>query len=164
MYYSRIRKLDASNGYGIRTTLFVSGCTFCCKECFNKEAQNFKNGELWTEEVENKFIGYTKSPNIIGVNLLGGEPMQQDSQTILNLVKRIKEETGKNIWMWTGYTWEELMDMPDKMTILSYIDVLIDGRFELDKKDLMLKYRGSSNQRVIDVQKTLAEGRIVAFE
>lgn len=164
MYYSQIRKLDASNGFGIRTTLFVSGCSFACEGCFNQEAQNFTNGELWTEEVENQFIEYTKNPNVVGVNLLGGEIMQQDSAIILHLVKRIKEETGKSIWMWTGYTLDALYNMPDKMEILQYVNVLIDGRFELDKKDLMLKYRGSANQRVIDVQKTLQQGQIILFE
>lgn len=164
MYYTKIRKMDISNGVGVRTTLFVSGCTFDCEGCFNKEAQNFTNGQLWTEDVESQFIEYTKNPNVVGVNLLGGEIMQQDSAIILHLVKRIKEETGKSIWMWTGYTLDALYNMPDKMEILQYVDVLIDGRFEMDKKDLTLKYRGSANQRVIDIQKTLGEGRIVSFE
>lgn len=164
MNYATMKPLDTANGKGVASTLFVSGCTHECKGCFNREAQNFNYGELFTKEKEDEFIHNIQHPQVRIASILGGEPMQQPSTEMLQLVKRIKEETGKDIWMWTGYTWEELMDMPDKMTILSYIDVLIDGKFELDKKDLMLKYRGSSNQRVIDVQKTLEEGRIISFE
>lgn len=160
MYYGKIRKLDAANGPGVRTTLFVSGCTFNCPGCFNKESQNFNFGEEFTKEVEDRFMEYIKNPNVVGVSLLGGEIMQQDTDTILNLVKRIKEETGKNIWCWTGYKYEELIKINEKLDILQYIDVLVDGRFEMEKRDLMLKYRGSSNQRVIDVRKTLELGEV----
>ena len=163
MKYAKIRKFDTANGQGVRTTLFVSGCKFNCKGCFNKEAQDFNYGNEFTKEVEDEFIGYIKNPNVVGVNLLGGEIMQQDTSTILNLVKRIKEETGKNIWCWTGYKYEDLIKIDGKLEVLQYIDVLIDGRFEIAKKDLMLKYRGSSNQRVIDVKKTLNTGVVELF-
>ena len=164
MKYAKIRKFDTANGQGVRTTLFVSGCKFNCKGCFNKEAQDFNYGNEFTKEVEDEFIGYIKNPNVVGVNLLGGEIMQQDTSTILNLVKRIKEETGKNIWCWTGYKYEDLIKIDDKIEILKYIDVLIDGQFIESKKDLMLMYRGSSNQRVIDVQQTLDKGKIIIKE
>ena len=164
MFYGKIRKFDVTNGPGVRTTLFVSGCTFNCPECFNKESQNFKFGKEFTKDVEDEFIEYIKNPNVVGVSLLGGEIMQQDTSTILNLVKRIKEETGKNIWCWTGYTYEELIKIKDKLEILKYIDVLIDGRFEVEKRDLMLKYRGSSNQRVIDLKKTLELGKVTLLK
>ena len=163
MKYAKIRKFDTANGQGVRTTLFVSGCKFNCKGCFNKEAQDFNYGNEFTKEVEDEFIGYIKNPNVVGVNLLGGEIMQQDTSIILNLVKRIKEETGKNIWCWTGYKYEDLIKIDGKLEVLQYIDVLIDGRFEIAKKDLMLKYRGSSNQRVIDVQQTLNKGVVEIF-
>lgn len=164
MKYAKIRKLDTANGPGVRTTLFVSGCKFCCPNCFNVEAQDFNYGNEFTKEVEDEFIGYIKNPNVVGVNLLGGEIMQQDTNTILNLVRRIKKETGKNIWCWTGYKYEDLIKIDGKLEVLQYIDVLIDGRFEIAKKDLMLKYRGSSNQRVIDVQQTLQLNEVIIKE
>lgn len=161
MKYAKIRKMDISNGPGIRTTLFVSGCTFNCEGCFNKKAQSFDYGLDWTEEVEDDFIEYTNHPNIIGVNLLGGEPFQQDKDIMIHILKRIKEETGKSIWTWTGYLIDNLLDDEKSREMLKYIDVLVDGRFENDKRNLMLMYRGSSNQRVIDVKKTLETGSVV---
>lgn len=162
MNYAKIRKLDVTNGPGIRTTLFVSGCTHNCEGCFNKEQQDFNYGNEFTKEVEDEFIEYTKSRQIKGVNILGGEPMQQImDDALLNLLKRIKLETNKSIWLWSGYTFEEIVNKPKMLDILKEIDVLIDGKFEMDKRDIMLKYRGSSNQRVIDVKKTLEQGSIV---
>ena len=162
MKYAKIRKLDVTNGPGIRTTLFVSGCTHNCKDCFNKEQQDFNYGEEFTKEIEDEFIEYTKARQIKGVNILGGEPMQQvKDNTLLNLLKRIRMETNKPIWLWSGYTLEEILRDEKRLEILKEVDVLIDGRFEADKRDIMLKYRGSSNQRVIDVQKTLEQGNIV---
>lgn len=163
MYYGNMKKLDTANSKGIGSTLFVSGCTHNCKGCFNKDSQKFTYGKPFTKEDEDRFIQYIQHPQVKVASILGGEPLQQPTHEMLQLVKRIKEETGKPIWMWTGYTLEELYTT-DKMEILQYVDVLIDGRFELDKKDLMLKYRGSSNQRVIDMQKTLEQGEIVLFD
>lgn len=164
MYFGKIRKFDVANGPGIRCTLFVSGCTFNCPGCFNKESQNFKYGNLFTKEIEDKFISYAKNPNVVGVSLLGGEIMQQNTDEILSLVKRIKYETGKNIWCWTGYKYEDLITMKDKVEILKYIDVLIDGRFIEDKKDYTLKYRGSLNQRVINVKDSLEKNQVVLID
>lgn len=161
MNYSEIKKLDVANGPGIGSTLFVSGCYFNCKGCFNKEAQSFEFGKPFNIEVEDSFIENLKRPQITVANILGGEVFhQKDESIILNLVKRIKEETNVKIWMWTGFTFEELQKFPKKMEILKYVNVLVDGRFELELRDLTLKYRGSSNQRVINIQDTLNNGII----
>ena len=162
MRYAKIRKLDVTNGPGIRTTLFVSGCTHNCEGCFNKEQQDFNYGNEFTKEIENEFIEYTKSRQIKGVNILGGEPMQQTKDdSLLNLLKRIKIETNKPIWLWSGYKFEEIIIEPKMLELLKQVDVLIDGKFEIEKRDLMLKYRGSENQRVIDVKKSLEQGRVI---
>ena len=162
MNYAKIRKLDVTNGPGIRTTLFVSGCTHNCEGCFNKEQQDFNYGNKFTKETEDEFIQLTKNKQIKGVNILGGEPMQQImDDTLLNLLKRIKLETDKPIWLWSGYTFEEIVNNPKRLEILREVDVLIDGKFQADKRDIMLKYRGSANQRVIDVKKSLEQGNVV---
>ena len=162
MKYAKIRELDVTNGPGIRTTLFVSGCTHNCEGCFNKEQQDFNYGNEFTKETENQFVELTKSRQIKGVNILGGEPMQQVmDNTLLDLLKRIKLETGKPIWLWSGYIYEEIINNPKRLELLREVDVLIDGKFQADKRDIMLKYRGSSNQRVIDVKKSLEQGTII---
>lgn len=162
--YAQIRKYDISNWDGINATIFFSGCTFNCEGCFNRKAQDFNYGKEYTKEVEETFIRYCKDKHVTGVCLLGGEVFQQDLGTILNLVKRIKNEVGKPIYIWTGYLIEELLEDKSKTEILEYANVLIDGRFDLKLKDLNLKHKGSSNQREIDVQKTLKEGEIVLWE
>lgn len=167
MKYAKIKKYDTSNGQGIRTTLFVSGCTHNCKGCFNKDAQDFNYGEEWTSETEEQFMEYVKDEKVVGVNILGGEPMQQImDKSLLRLLARIKRETNKGIWLWTGYTIEELLERNNmqQLFMLSIIDVLIDGKFEEDKKDLKLKYRGSSNQRVIDVPASIEKGEVVLLK
>lgn len=162
MNYSKIRKFDVSNGPGIRTTLFVSGCTNNCDGCFNKDLQDFNYGDKWTKETEEEFIGYVKNPNIKGVNILGGEPMDQiQDKDLINLLKRIKEETKKSIWLWSGYLYEDIIKNEERLAILSFVDVLIDGRFEIDKRNISLKYRGSSNQRIIDVLKSFEKNKVV---
>ena len=162
MKYAKIRKLDVTNGPGVRTTIFVSGCTHNCEGWFNKEQQDFNYGNDFTKETEDEFIELTKSRQIKGVNILGGEPMQQVmDDTLLKLLKRIKLETNKPIWLWSGYTFEEIINNSKRAEMLREVDVLIDGKFEADKRDIMLKYRGSSNQRVIDVKKSLEQGTII---
>ena len=162
MKYAKIRKLDVTNGPGVRTTIFVSGCTHNCEGCFNKEQQDFNYGNDFTKETEDEFIELTKSRQIKGVNILGGEPMQQVmDDTLLKLLKRIKLETNTPIWLWSGYTFEEIINNSKRAEMLREVDVLIDGKFEADKRDIMLKYRGSSNQRVIDVKKSLEQGTII---
>ena len=155
MNYAKIRKFDVSNGPGIRTTLFVSGCTNNCEGCFNRELQDFNYGDKWTKEKEDEFLSFVKNENVVGVNILGGEPMDQvKDKDLHNLLKRIKEETNKSIWLWSGYIYEDIISNSNKNEILTYVDVLIDGRFQLDKRNISLKYRGSSNQRVIDIVKS----------
>lgn len=145
MNYSLIREYDITNGPGIRVTLFVSGCTNNCNGCFNKEQQDFNYGSKFDKGTEDYFISLVNNNLIVGVNILGGEPLQQD-KTLIRLLKRIKKETNKNIWLWTGYKLNEIPQ--NKLEILDYIDTLIDGRFELENRDLSLKYRGSKNQNV----------------
>lgn len=165
MNYAQIRKMDVTNGPNIRTTLFVSGCTHNCKGCFNKEQQDFSYGNVWTKADEDIFIEYTKNSQIRGVNILGGEPLQQTKDNdLLNLLKRVKMETGKTIWLWSGYLYEEILEDPKKTEILKYVDVLIDGKFELQKRNISLKYRGSENQRVIDVVNSLEAKEIIELE
>lgn len=162
MNYAQIRKLDVTNGPNIRTTLFVSGCTHNCNGCFNKDQQNFNYGTPFTKETEDEFIKLTMNPMVKGINILGGEPMQQiKDDTLLNLLRRLKKETKKPIWMWSGYTFEQIIDNPKRLELLKEVDVLIDGKFEIKNRNISLKYRGSSNQRVIDVKETLKEKEII---
>lgn len=165
MRYEKIRKFDVSNAPGVRSTLFVTGCTHNCKGCFNKDLQDFEAGKLWTKEDEDNFISYVKNDNVVGVNILGGEPMQQVmDDCLVNLLKRVKEETGKNIWLWSGYLLEQILEDEKRRAILEYVDVLVDGPFEIDKRNINLKYRGSENQRVIDVKNTLESNSIKFYD
>ena len=158
MNYAQFRKYDVANGVGIRTTLFLSGCTHNCPNCFNKEYQNFKYGNKWNKETEDVFISLCKNENVNGVSILGGEPFQQDAIALENLLRRIKTEVNKSVWLWTGYKWGEWNACYN--SCLEYIDIIIDGKFIESKKDLSLKWRGSSNQRIIDVKKTRTLGKI----
>ena len=162
MRYAQIRKFDVTNGPDVRTTLFVTGCTNNCEGCFNKELQDFNYGEEWTKETEDKFLEYAKNENVNGVNILGGEPMEQVmDDSLYDLLLRIKNETGKSIWLWSGYLYEEIIKDNSKKRLLELVDVLVDGRFVIAKRDITLKYRGSSNQRVIDVKKSLELNKII---
>ncbi|MGY3766168.1 anaerobic ribonucleoside-triphosphate reductase activating protein [Vagococcus vulneris] len=146
------------DGEGVRCSLYVSGCLFACKGCFNKAIQNFNYGEPYTQELEDQIITDLGHDHVQGLTLLGGEPFL-NTQVCLKLVDRIREKygTAKDIWSWSGYTFEELLqDTNDKLELLSKIDILVDGRFELSRRDLTLQFRGSSNQRIIDVPKSLA--------
>lgn len=162
MNYAQIRHYDVANGPGVRASIFVSGCTHNCKNCFNKEAQDFNYGNLYTKEVEDKFMKYVLDDNTKGVSILGGEPLMQTmDNSLLNLLKKIKKETNKEIWLWSGYTYEEAILSEKRKEILNYVDVLVDGRFEEENKSLLIKFRGSTNQRIIDLNKTRKEGKIV---
>lgn len=164
MNYSQIRKFDVTNGPGVRTTLFVSGCTNNCPECFNKDQQDFNYGQKWDKKTEDEFISYVKNVNVQGVSILGGEPMEQTmDSSLIDLLKRIKSETGKSIWLWSGFTYENIIKDEKKKEILEYVDVLVDGRFIVEQRNLNLKYRGSENQRVIDVVKSIKEDKIVTI-
>lgn len=162
MNYANWIKFDVTNTKGISTTLFVSGCTHNCEGCFNKEAQDFEYGNLYTEEFEEEFIKFSKDENIECVAILGGEPFQQD-ENLLILLKRLKEEVKKPIWVWSGFCFEEILENPDRRKLLDCIDILIDGKFELKNRDLKLRYRGSSNQRVIDVHNSLMKNKVITI-
>ncbi len=169
MNYGEIKKYDIANGIGVRTSLFVSGCRHHCKGCFNPETWSFEYGKTYTKETENDIVSSLAPYYISGLTVLGGEPFEPENQaTIVGLLKRVKEEyPDKNIWVYSGYLFEELMgkipsharcEVTDEM--LSYIDILVDGEFVEAKKDISLHFRGSSNQRIIDVKKTLETGEI----
>lgn len=162
MYYAQMRKFDIANGLGVRATLFVSGCTHHCIGCFNEAYQDFKYGYPWDEAAEETFMSYVKNPNVHGVSILGGEPMDQDDQLQM-LLKRIKNETGKHIWLYSGDIFEEIIKDPLKRETLKYCDVLVDGPFVEALKDIRLQFRGSSNQRIIDVQHSLENNQVILF-
>lgn len=164
MNYTKMMKYDTSNWDGITATIFFSGCKFHCPGCFNQEAWDFNYGQPFDKKAEDLFISYAKNPHVTGVCLLGGEVFQQDLDRILDLVIRIKREVRKPIHVWSGYTYEELMADEKKMVILCHIDTLVDGPFIFKQKDLRLKHRGSSNQRVIDVQASMQSGQIVLID
>lgn len=152
MHYSKIKNLDIANGDGIRVSLFVSGCRHHCKGCFNPETWDFNNGELYTDETQKYILDLMKSPTIYGLSILGGEPLDVlNQETVYNLIKEVKLKfPNKNIWVWTGYKYNEnIPNTSFTKEILDNIDVLIDGEFKEDLKALGLRYRGSSNQRVI---------------
>lgn len=171
MYYGSIKKTDIANGVGVRVSLFVSGCTHHCKECFNPETWNFEYGNPFTKETEDEIIKALKPSFVEGLTLLGGEPMEPQNQVVLlQLVERVKETyPEKNIWCYTGYTLEKDLifgaqsrarcEVTD--ALLHHIDVLVDGEFQIENKDIRLKFRGSSNQRIIDVQESLKQKQVV---
>lgn len=162
MNYAQLRHYDVANGPGVRASIFVSGCKFNCKGCFNKEAQDFNYGNIYTKEVENKFMEYVLDDNVKGISILGGEPLMQTmDDSLLNLLKRIKKETNKEIWMWTGFVYETAILDEKRKEILNYVDVLVDGQFDESKKVLNLKFRGSTNQRIIDLNRTRLTGEII---
>ena len=170
MNYGQIFFNDVANGAGCRTALFVSGCTHHCKGCFNEMTWDFTYGEPYTKEVEDEIIESLKPSHIAGLTILGGEPMEPVNQKeIRKLLRRIKSEVPRaTIWIYSGFLWEELTDKKNRRChsedtdeILSLTDVLVDGEFMLDKKNLMLRFRGSENQRVIDVQASLKKHEVV---
>jgi anaerobic ribonucleoside-triphosphate reductase activating protein len=153
------------DGEGVRCSLYLSGCLFACEGCYNKIAQNFDYGVMYTDELEEQIMADLRQPYVQGLTLLGGEPFL-NTQVALRLAGRIRAEFGdtKDIWSWTGYYWDELAEeSEDKLALLSLMDVLVDGRFDLSKRDLTLKFRGSSNQNIIDVKKSLAANEMVLW-
>lgn len=153
MHFSKIIHNDVVNGEGVRVSLFVSGCRLKCPCCFNKQQQNFKYGELFTSQILEKIKEEVSQDYITGLSVLGGEPLDPlNYRTVLNICKCIKEDTGKSVWVWTGYTKEEL-EARDATEIFKYIDVLVDGRYVKELREANLEWRGSSNQRVIYLNK-----------
>jgi anaerobic ribonucleoside-triphosphate reductase activating protein len=153
------------DGEGVRNSLYVSGCKFACPGCYNKIAQNFNYGQPYTQALEDQIMADLAQPYVQGLTLLGGEPFL-NTQVCLALVKRLRVEFGhtKDVWSWTGYTWAELQqETPDKLALLRELDVLVDGRFLQAQKDLTLQFRGSANQRIIDVQQSLSRGEVTLW-
>ena len=169
MNYADIKKIDVANGEGVRVSVFVSGCNHHCKGCFNQCAWDFNYGKEFSEKEEQQIIDYMNHDYISGLSLLGGEPLEPRNQEgLLPLVKKVKEKfPNKNIWCYTGFDFEK--DVVGKMAkdnettreLLKYIDVIVDGKFEEDKRDLKLQFRGSSNQKIVDEKKSLQTGKVI---
>lgn len=168
MNYANIKTYSIENGTGVRVSLFVSGCTHHCKNCFNAEAWDFEYGKPFTKETEDEVIEDLRPDYMAGITLLGGEPMEPVNQRgLISLIRRIREELPqKTIWIYSGYVYEDFKDggrahceVTDE--ILSLCDILVDGPFVEEKKDISLRFRGSKNQRIIDLKKTRAAGKVV---
>lgn len=172
MNYGNIKFYDIANGEGIRTSLFVSGCTNHCQGCFNKEAQDFNYGQLYTPETEQTILKQISKPYVAGLSILGGDPLCQNNAGLTCLIELTNavHDSGKTVWLWTGFVWEDFDHI--KMTLnkalikalLYNCDVVVDGPFIQAKKDLTLAFRGSSNQRIIDVPKTIQTGKVVLYD
>lgn len=171
MHYGNIKMYDIADGEGCRVTLFVSGCTNCCEGCFQKETWDFCYGREYTQETEDHILELLNNENIQGLTLLGGEPFEPENQReLVKLLRRVRKELPeKDIWSYTGFVLEkDLLEGQRKHTevtdeMLSYLDVLVDGPFVLSKKNISLYFRGSENQRVIDMCKTRKEKQIVLY-
>lgn len=172
MNYAEIKNCDIANGLGVRVSLFVSGCTHHCKNCFNEVTWDFYYGKVFDEKVEEQILEYLKPNHITGLTLLGGEPMEPSNQrALLPFIKKVKETyPNKDIWMYSGYVFDKELLQESRARcevtdeLLSYTDVLVDGRFVEELKDLSLKFRGSSNQRIIDVQESLKTNQVVLYK
>lgn len=176
MRYAAIRNFDVTNGVGNGVSLFVQGCPFHCKGCFNPETWDFNGGKEWTEETEKRFFELIGRDYIHRVSFLGGEPLADENVSqVHNIVKSVRSKyPDKQIWVYTGHTFEEAFLLgpeyecdeatKERHSIMFDIDVLVDGRFKYDKRDLTLAFRGSSNQRIIDVQSSLKTGNVVLYE
>lgn len=170
MYYANIKYYDIANGVGIRTSLFVSGCRRHCKNCFNQETWSFSFGEPFTRAVEEKIYRSLDSDYVDGLTVLGGEPMEPENQReLLPFFKRFNERfPEKTIWLYSGYTWEEMTKGPARCevtdSLLRQIDLLVDGPFVQEQYDVSLRFRGSANQRILDVPASLAAGYPVMWE
>ena len=156
MRYNKIRKMDISNGPGVRVSIFVQGCTFNCKECFNPETHDFNLGEDFTTIEVDKIIQLANKNYIDGLSILGGEPLHpKNIESVSMLCEYFKYKyPDKTIWVWTGFKYEDILKRENNYNIFNYIDVLVDGQFEIQNKDIRLKYCGSTNQRVIDINET----------
>lgn len=172
MNYGEIKKFDIANGLGVRVSLFVSGCTHHCKNCFNQMTWDFHYGVPFDEDAQEKVLEYLKPDVIAGLTLIGGEPMEPSNQrALLPFVKKVKERyPNKNIWCYSGYIFDKELLQESRARcevtdeLLSYIDILVDGRFVEELKDITLRFRGSSNQRIILVKESLNSGKIVLSE
>ncbi len=169
MNYSKIKYFDIANGPGIRTSLFVSGCSNHCEGCFNPETWDFNNGEEFTDKKIKEILDSIDNKNIAGLSLLGGDPLEYANLDMVGkLIREFRNRFGftKSIWMWTGYLMENIAFTPDqrRWDVVRWIDVLVDGKFILKKKDLTLPFRGSSNQRIIEIQKSQTFNTLILSE
>ena len=162
MNYATLKKFDIANGPGVRVSLFVSGCRHHCKNCFNREAWDFDYGTPFTEDIENEILTELDKNHIKGLSLLGGEPFEPENRKALtNLLKKVKQRNPqKSVWCYTGFEFEKLTD-PTAVELLSLIDVLVDGKFIEELKSPELIFRGSSNQRILDVKKSIDTGKAI---
>lgn len=181
MRYASIRSLDVTNGEGIGVSLFTQGCPFHCHNCFNPDTWDFNGGREWNEDIEKQFLNLIDKPHIKRISILGGEPLaNENASDVLNLIKKIKSKyPEKSIWLYTGYTFEKLCEMYCNEQIynyltnntnkhivfenLFYVDVLVDGQYIEAQRDITLAFRGSKNQRLIDVKETLKQNQIVLY-
>lgn len=165
MRYNLIRKMDIADGPGVRVSIFLQGCEFHCYNCFNSETWDFDGGDELTEEVIDRVIELCGVDYVQGLSILGGEPMHpKNIAGTTEIAKAFKAVyPKKNLWVWSGYTFEVLQKRKDAQEVLQYIDVLVDGQYKDELHDFRLEWRGSSNQRVIDVQKTLKKGEIITL-
>ena len=167
MHYGSIKICDCANGPGMRTSLFVSGCPHHCKGCFNEVTWDYDYGEEFTNKTISYILESLYEPNVQGLSILGGEPLDSRNQEdVASLIIKLRMffGEGRDIWLYTGYTWENLPVTEDLDYILKYVNVIVDGPFIEAEKDISLKFRGSRNQRIIDVKKTLKEGKVVEYE
>ncbi len=158
MRYNLIRKMDISNGPGVRVSIFMQGCSFHCKNCFNQETWDFEGGQEFTDDTINKVLELSNKPEVKGLSILGGEPMHPTNiGGTTKLAKAFKEKyPEKNIWAWTGFKYEDIKDND----VFNYIDVLVDGQYQDELHDPTLKWKGSSNQRVIDIKESKKQKKI----
>ena len=163
MNVAKIRKEDIANGPGVRVSIFVQGCSHHCDGCFNPETWNFQGGHVFNAQICNQFLDLATPKGICGISILGGEPLDQ-GEDMLKLVNSIRSKFGntKTIWMWTGYIYEELNDLQKE--IVKQLDVLVDGPFIKEKKCPLKRFRGSSNQRIIDIKKTIESNTVIIHE
>ena len=163
MRYNKIRKMDIADGPGVRVSIFMQGCTFNCKNCFNPETHDFNGGKEFTDSTINRVLELCENENVEGLSILGGEPMNpKNIEGTTKLAKAFKQKfPDKNLWAWSGFRFDK--ELKDK-EVVKYLDVLVDGPFQQENRNLSLTMRGSSNQRVIDVKKSLAEEKIVLVE
>ena len=166
MNYTKIKMSDIANGPGVRSSIYVSGCTHNCPGCFNPETHDFNSGKSWTKDIEDKIIKHVNDDDLSGLNILGGDPLQQiKDDDLINFMKRFKTETHKDIWLWTGYTFEDIINTESKAcNILKECDIVVDGEYVEALSDIRLRYMGSSNQRVIDVKKSLQQHKTVLWK
>lgn len=163
MRYNKIRKMDISNGPGVRVSIFMQGCTFNCKNCFNSETHDFNGGKEFTDDTINRVLELCDNETIRGLSILGGEPMHpKNIEGTTKLAKAFKQKyPNKDLWIWSGFLFDK--NLKDK-EVVKYVDVLVDGQYIDELHNPTLKWKGSSNQRVIDVQKSLKSNNVVLFE